>query len=411
MALVDSKDAEKEYLSRAGGGAWERAKPFSHPCADTIRESAGLLHDFAVAMLTLQPEPEDLILDLGSGGCWCSDLLSKLNRRSVALDISWEMLRAGRSRPAGAGIVAVSGDMERLPFRTGSFSKTLCLNAIHHVRDISASVREIARVLRADGVAYFSEPGLGHAADPRSVAAVRDFGVLEQDIVIDAFARQCREAGFSSVRLKAMSYAVPDFDLSPEEFQAWSRLASSKRPVRAIGKILRAAVELIGLGKRSTLFEEAFAMKLVRRLKPLIEEHPVIVAAKATSALGLRTYRAGIGIDHLSDRIKRGESVRGKLTLSNLGDKGWPATTPSGVGHVQVGVQLLDGSSRLLSRDYTRIALPREIPPGDHLSVILDFPGPREPGAYQLRFDLVAEGIAWFGSEGSETSTRNLRVD
>jgi hypothetical protein len=101
---ADTKLAEKAYLARTGSAAGERCKPFSQPGADTMADSAKMLHDFAVAMLMLQPAPDDIVLDLGAGGCWCSDLLGRLNRRAVAVDISLDMLRAGRSRPTGGSI-------------------------------------------------------------------------------------------------------------------------------------------------------------------------------------------------------------------------------------------------------------------------------------------------------------------
>ena len=154
MASVDSKQAEKEYLTRTGSSAWERAKPFSPPGSDTLDESARMLHDFAAALLTLQPAADDLILDLGAGACWCSDLLGRLNRPAISVDISLDMLREGRSRP-GTRIRAVAGDMESLPFRTGVFQKVICLNALHHVPDISKAMREVVRVLADDGVALF----------------------------------------------------------------------------------------------------------------------------------------------------------------------------------------------------------------------------------------------------------------
>ena len=68
MSGADSRQAEKDYLALTGSSAWEQLKPFSHPGADTLADSAQLLHDFAVAMMTLAPAPDDLILDLGAGG-------------------------------------------------------------------------------------------------------------------------------------------------------------------------------------------------------------------------------------------------------------------------------------------------------------------------------------------------------
>src|SRR5688572_22387411 len=110
MQVLDSKDAEKTYLGRTGGSAWERLKPFSPPGDDTLTDSLELLHDFAAALRLLQPEADDLIADLGAGGGWCSDLLQRLNRRSIAIDISLEMLRVARQRPTAAPIHAVAGD-------------------------------------------------------------------------------------------------------------------------------------------------------------------------------------------------------------------------------------------------------------------------------------------------------------
>lgn len=95
------------------------------------------------------------------------------------------MLRAGRSRPIGAEIRAVAGDLEWLPFGSGTFQKAICLNAIHHVPNVPAALREIGRVLTEEGVALFSEPGRGHAQAAVSQAAMRDFGVLEQDVLIE----------------------------------------------------------------------------------------------------------------------------------------------------------------------------------------------------------------------------------
>jgi hypothetical protein len=55
MRQHDSLQAEKNYLARTGSSEWERAKPLSHKEADTLSESARLLHDFPTAMMILAP--------------------------------------------------------------------------------------------------------------------------------------------------------------------------------------------------------------------------------------------------------------------------------------------------------------------------------------------------------------------
>jgi SAM-dependent methyltransferase len=130
MPPSDTKSFEKEYLRRTSAGAWERFKPFSPPGSHTLDDSAALMHDFAVAIQHLPPRPSDLILDLGAGACWCSDWLQRLNFNTVAVDISHDMLALGRTRlPHPERAKLVTGDLESLPFATGTFDKAYCLSS------------------------------------------------------------------------------------------------------------------------------------------------------------------------------------------------------------------------------------------------------------------------------------------
>lgn len=397
---MQTKQAEKEYLARTGSSAWERAKPFSPPGSDTLGESAWMLHDFASAMLALHPAPHDRILDLGAGAGWCSDLLGRLNRSAVAVDISLDMLRAGRSR-TGATIRAVAGDMEQLPFRAGTFHKAVCLSAVHHVPDVGKAVHEISRVLTDDGVALFSEPGQGHAEAPVSSAAVRDFGVLEQDILVAPFIRQCQAAGFQHVTLRPLLHAVPGFEVALDEWQSWARLASSTRPRRALAKIAFGVAEVFGLGKRGALFEEAMAVRMVRTLRQVVEHHPIIVAAKTRPLVRTgREWDAAIQVEG-PDHGDHAGGVAMRVAATNRGWGTWKARSGSGIGHVTLGIQLLDAGGRLLVRDYHRVPLPHDVPPGGAVSLAFACPQPREPGDYRLKLDMVAEGVAWFETTGS----------
>jgi ubiquinone/menaquinone biosynthesis C-methylase UbiE len=131
------------------------------------------------------------------------------------------MLKVGRTRMLTSGPArAVAGDIEHLPFATGAFDRVVCLNALHHVPSVDAALREISRVLRATGMAVFSEPGKGHADKPVSVAAVRDFGVLEQEVRISDLIQSCHAAGFADVRLKPLSYMIPSLDLTSDDWRS-----------------------------------------------------------------------------------------------------------------------------------------------------------------------------------------------
>jgi SAM-dependent methyltransferase len=407
----DSKQAEKTYLGRTGGSAWEREKPFSPAGDETLAESIELLHDFAVALRLLDSEPGDLIADLGAGGGWCSDLLQRLNRQSVAIDISLEMLRVSRQRETPRPIRAVAADLEKLPFRDGAFDKAICLNALHHVPNMAAAVSEIARVLSPDGVAVFSEPGAGHADMPISRAAVRDFGVLEQEVLLEPFVASCLAAGFVDVRVCPIAYVIPEFTLSVNEWRAWKRQAHTKRPLRALEKMRRAMLELVGAGKESTLFEEAFGMRLVRLLEQPVEGHPFIVATRSERIRATAApFRAAIHVHSIPERVVAGAAITASLLIQNRGTKGWAAGHQA-PGEVRVGIQLLDGASHVIARDYARASLQADVLPGQTCSPQVTFPAPDRAGTYRLKFDLVVEGVTWFEPTGSPVAIRQLSVD
>jgi len=408
---LTTKAAEKAYLARSHSARWEAAKPFAYPGADTLAHSTDLLHDFAVAMMALHPSPADVIVDLGSGGCWCSDLLTRLNRRAIAVDISLDMLRAGASRSGVGAIPAVAGDLESLPFRSGAFHKAICLSALHHVPDVPKAIGEIARVLTDDGVAVFSEPGQGHATADVAVSAMREYGVLEQDIPFGPFARHLRDAGFQDVRLKAVAYAVPSIELTPEQWHRWSRVASRRRPLRAFTKLWQAALEMFGLAKHTMLFEQSFERLMVRTLFGAMRDHPVVVASKRSLAPEeTKDWAARITIDRLSPEVVCGGAIRGRISVQNVGRWSWRPTSPIGFGHVALGIQLLDDRDGVINRDFRRVSLTEDIYAGDSRSLDVEFPAPLAPGNYRLKIDVVAEGLAWFEDVGSAAVTRSIVV-
>ena len=144
-------------------------------------QSWNYLFDFSVACELLAPRPDDLVLDFAAGTCWAAELLNRIGVRTVAMDLSVEMMRRGRERLAAdnrlilrddAAFVAARG--QALPFRDESFDAVLCMNALHHVPSYSAALREIHRVLKPGGRAVFSEPGTAHAVQPLSQFRMRE---------------------------------------------------------------------------------------------------------------------------------------------------------------------------------------------------------------------------------------------
>ncbi len=86
------------------------------------------------------------------------------------------------------------------------------------------------------------------------------------------------------------------------------------------------------------------------------------------------------------------------VTVANTGTDGW-LLSPTAIGRVNVGVQVLDDADRVVQQDYERVALlparTRPVPPGATVTFDIDLPVP--PAARRLGVQMVSEGVAWFG--------------
>jgi hypothetical protein len=98
--------------------------------------------------------------------------------------------------------------------------------------------------------------------------------------------------------------------------------------------------------------------------------------------------------------------------ITNLSSRPFRAQSDLGDGRrvVRLGAQLTDANGEVINRDHARAWLPVDLGPGRTAEVKIDVPAPEQPGRYGLKFDLVSEGVDWFESCGSPTTTRGLWV-
>lgn len=100
--------------------------------------------------------PGDEVLDLGCGSGVFSHLLSRHGVKMTALDISPELVTAGRKRYPEVEFLV--GDAENLPLPAGRFDAVFLGGVIHHFPGPERLAREVARVLRRGGAFFAFDP-------------------------------------------------------------------------------------------------------------------------------------------------------------------------------------------------------------------------------------------------------------
>lgn len=103
-------------------------------------------------VLSMMPADRGVrVLDLmGGTGLLTHALFSAGYRNVVLADLSLDMLRYARGS-LGAAARPCAGDAMQLPLPDGSFDVVICRGGLHHLPDLAAGVREVARVLKRHG--------------------------------------------------------------------------------------------------------------------------------------------------------------------------------------------------------------------------------------------------------------------
>jgi tRNA (mo5U34)-methyltransferase len=101
-----------------------------------------------------------------------------------------------------------------------------------------------------------------------------------------------------------------------------------------------------------------------------------------------------------------------EVEAENIGFNRWSARREaSSKGVVALGAHLLRETDEEVKWDYARMAMKKDIEPGEAARFRLPVTAPVEPGGYILEFDMVFEPYSWFEDLGSVTLRHELRVD
>ena len=105
-------------------------------------------------------------------------------------------------------------------------------------------------------------------------------------------------------------------------------------------------------------------------------------------------------LKHSDVMAQRAETVTDRLVpLVRKAVPGLPQD-PQTLVKVNAGVQLCAADGSVTNRDHARAWLPSTIGPRETRDVLIEVPVPDARGRYQLKLDLVAEGIDWFEACG-----------
>lgn len=358
----------------------------------TAQLSWDYLFDFSIVCELLAPRPDDRILDFAAGTCWAAESLARIGVRTVSIDLSLEMMRRGRQRLAAdnrlafrdeAAFVVARG--QALPFADGSFDGVVCLNALHHLPSYAVALGEIHRVLKQGGRAVFSEPGSAHAAAPLSEFRMREESVIEKPVYLAHIRRLALDAGFTRMTV------IPLRSASAYAFDYCATSTDDERLTQLWDDTLR----------HSAREHARFALHKG-------DDSPADTLLPSHRLAG--RLRADIVLNQTSSAVRTGESFTDRLRITNAGTVTWKAIGRRFGGQVTCGVKVCDLDGKVLREDLGRTALPQDVTPGGQIELAVAFPGALAPGRYELRYDMVVEGVTWFEFQGSPCARRLLEV-
>ncbi len=378
-----NRNAE-EYFARLDDWSEQLAKPMASDV-----EAPELLGAAAALLAVMDLAPGQRVLDFGAGTCWLSHLLAELGCAVVASDVSATALEIGRERfrrrPPARGVPEpelLVFDGHRLELDDASVDRVVCFDALHHVPNPDAVLAELHRVLAPGGRAGFAEPGPENSRTPQSQAEMRTFGVVERDVDVVEIRDRASRAGFADMRVGV--YLARPRTMSVDDYLGF--VGGKRRPAR----------------------------DALSALRDWHRDHTVFVLLKAGEEVADSRTRVGL-LARLEVGLRReGGELRGHARIENTGSARWlpePEPGESGAGEatrrgaVRLGAHLFDAEGALVDLDFLRVPLrgPGEAPVEPGETVEVDFTVPAEvPEGSVVEFDVVAEGVAWFATNGTE---------
>jgi SAM-dependent methyltransferase len=385
-SIEELNEAAEEYFARLQD--WDRhlAKPFS-----SATDAIHLLVQLSYMLQGLELYPGMRVLDFGCGPGWASRMLNQMGFEVISLDVSATALKMGAELARRHPVFGeqpphhfLRFDGRHIELADASVDRIFCFDALHHVPDQHLVLGEMSRVLKTGGIAGFVEPGPAHSKHPSSQLEMRNFKVIENDIVLDDVFAIARSVGFTDIELTIGTIHPPRVSL--ERFKRFP----GDRWFASAFRFLRATAERV----------HNYPIFFLHKGKAEIDD------SREMSGLCTRIATAA------SIRAARGSRVILQATFDNVSGKRWLASGAK-PGSVNIGyfVHRLGEDGGLVTGTEFRSHLSSDVvEPGACVATTIDL-GVLDPGRYRVDIDLVSEHVRWFQANGSAIASVDVSVD
>lgn len=382
LTVEELNKTAEDYFQQVTDPTHHMSKPFSNP-----HEAIELLGRMGLILSGIRLGKAMTVLEFGAGACWFSRFLNQMQCATISVDVSHTVLEFGRrlfkEMPVLGGSIAppqfVHFDGYHMDVPDESVDRVLCMDAFHHVPNQRQVLSEIFRVLKIGGIAGFNEPGRNHSQTPQAQYEMRNFKVLENDILLEEIKEIAEDIGFTDLYVKAVNH--PKLNLSYKDYM---KIIKRKKLPRKLNNWIASSVQ------NATVFF-------------LTKGQPV------PDSRNVEGLNHAIKLSGKQFSIPAGQPLNLDLRIRNSGEARWLHQGIRDIGVVKVGGHLYNSAGELLDLDFYRKNFTAGVEPGQTVQMTIDpvFP---QPGRYTLALDLVSEQICWFENMGAKPVLIEVQV-
>lgn len=159
-------------------------------------------------------KPGDHVLEIATGTGIIALEISRKVKEVTATDISGPMIDIAKEKAEKAGIDNIDFSIQSgyaLPFDGGRFDVCIVANALHVMKEPEKCLKEIARVLKADGLLITPTFCHGETFKARIISRIMEFSGFKayHKYTIQEFADVVEKSGFRILKKQVLEGSIP----------------------------------------------------------------------------------------------------------------------------------------------------------------------------------------------------------